>query len=579
MPDPVVLPGNLSETDPEQLQYIRTRALSDTGYLARTLLGYNYDMKGDRPINVGDGGVRPYGPHQSMVDFIDDEGTQFKLLMAPRKSLKSTIMQAYCVRRILLNPNIRILYGTFNDKKAEEFVQAIRNALERPEIVALFGDQRGNFQQEGRSWESGRFTVAGRTNTTLTSPTIRTFSLKTRPTGGRAEIIVSDDLIYEETVKSPEGIENSKNVFSMLFPLLEDGGTLVAVGTKYEDMDLYYELENNTLFKKLVLDAGVRVIQKKDGKLDLELVPGLKEPRFPNLTMDYLKKALQVMSRQGNWRLFSCQYLNVVPSGVGSTFKRSQFQPRKWRRDMMAMSGYLVTDTATSLQDEGCYSVLGYLLLDSVGNYYIADLRVGHFRPSEFLDHFFAMLQHWMKLCNHCGEVWERISMVTWAQSMIQLDPRSKQIRTRPIMTARSGAEQKYIRIDRLEPILRENRLFVLDTVPKKFVDLDGEKVLYDPDGFRDPRTFVKLPAGELVDEFIRLRAHPKRDIADALAMVCECNLDTGRPFCVFRQPSMQQRQQAGLTSPSEDRQNARVNPMQTSADWWDDAYRRVFGD
>lgn len=570
------------QKDDDALNFFRQRCLSDSGYVCRELLGWDHDEdEHDRPINVGTGGVRADGAHGLMVAMLDNPTTHFKLLEAPRGSYKSSILQGFCTRQILVNPNVRILYGMKTDMKVQEKAEGIRQALMRPEVTALFGEQKGDL------WQLDRFTVASRTQINLQEATFNTFSLESLPTGGHYNFIIVDDLIDHENVSTPQAIRTSKKVAELIYPLLTTGGYLIWVGTRYGDEDLYHMLENSPLYshphgERLILGAGVKVVKKDGRDLDLVLEDGRTEPVFPHLTMKKLKQALLAMSREGNFFNFSCQYLNVVPTGQEESFKREHFKPVRWSAEMKGLSGYLLTDTATSEKEEGCYSVIAYCGIDEHDQFYLLDLRVGHWRPTQFVDQFFDVLEKWSRRVNHIAEVWEKISLVQVFKAMIEADSRSKKVRLHTIEVPRFSGDRKMARIHTMERPMMQGRFYVLTPsnleqlgVPKYFDDVDGPKLLWDPNGFRDPRTGIRYPAGELVDEYVRVGAHPKCDIADALSLVSDYSVRSGRRICNYKRPIQVQRTgplpvlgDLSQTAPS----------VVESSDWWQATLNNMYG-
>lgn len=525
-------------TDHQKVAFFKRRCLDDTGFVCRNILGWNFDEYGGKRTNVGTGGVRAKGAHQRIVEFLDREDTRYKLLEAPRGSYKSTIIQGFITRQILKNPNVRILYGMKTDEKVAEKSLAIRNSLEMPLVRDLFGEQRGEL------WDNQKFIVAGRTKKNLQEATVSTFSLKALPTGGHYEFIIVDDLIDHENCKTPESLENAKRVAELIQPLLIAGGTLIYIGTRYDEGDIYAELESNPLFRPpygetVIYGAGVRVRQKDGGGLFLELDESTGGLTFPHLTLELLTERLHGMSRKGDFFTFSCQYLNYVPTGTTAFFKREQFQPLRWGEDMRGLSGYLLTDTATSEKEEGCYSVIAYVLLDVHDNLYLVDLRVGHWRPQQFIEVFFEVLDLWAtgdKAANHCGECWEEISLAEVFEAAIKNDARARRIRLHPIKMPRKKTNDKFARIGRLETPLAKGQFYVVNTVPRTFEDLDGERILWDPEGHTDARSNTKLPGGELVDEFVRFPSTKwKRDIPDTLAMAYEVRVADGYRYVKHR--------------------------------------------
>lgn len=569
----------MNAPSPEQ-EFVRI-ASEDTGFLARHVLGYNYDEDPDtnEKVNIGTGGIRDEGPHKLMVDFLDDRSFLKKHLEAPRGSYKSTLLNAYMARRILADRNIRILYGMHTASKVSEKVMALRNQLEHNELIQRFwGKLRGSH------WESTKFTVAGRTDHGLQEPTLSTFAVDKPQVGGHYDVIILDDLVDSKNSRTKEGIEKVIKVFQMTAPLQANGCTFIVVGTRYADADMYqYILDRNRdpddhrEFKHLILDAGVDVVSDESGKFALD-----GKPLFPHLTLNRLTGEL----RQMDYDMFCSQYLNKVVAGINEPFRREQLRPcNLTSKEMAKLSGFLLTDTAYSQKEEGCYSVLAYVGLDENYDAYVLDLDVGHFTPNMFENKFLDMLERWGPRVNHIKEVMEKTHANEVHMDSMRRKSKERRIRTSIQVVTRGGADQaKERRIMRLQPRLSSGQFFVNSTVPKTFVDLTETKKLYDPAGFHDADSGLNLPDGELVMEFIRFPRYAKNDIVDALADIDGVDKD-GMRFCSWRRPLPRRDRDPqpgqvfkfGPQGLEADNRLRRSNdPMKR--DWWDDLNRRNFG-
>lgn len=560
---------------PEVREFIR-RCLSDTGYICRNLLGWNYDEdEAGTKHNVGNGGVLSHGAHQEMVTLLDNPHTKFKLLEAPRGSYKSTILQGFCVRQLLLNPDVRIMYVCRSDDQAEKKSISIRNAMLLPRVQEIFGPQ------QGAPWDVRGWTVAGRRQTNLATESFSVFSMESMPTGARANFVILDDFIDDKNCTNAEMLEKSKQAYERIQPFIAKGGTLIVVGTRWEDDDLYSELEGSRLFKppygeQLILGAGVVVVRDEEGHVDLE--ESEDGVTFPHLTLDFLRQKLYGMSRKGEAKQFYAQYLNQIVSGRGSVFRRHFFRQLNWGPDMEALSGYLLTDTATSQEKEGCHSVIAYVGLDKVDNLYLLDLRVSHWQPGEFVNVFFDVLETWKDKVNHCGEVWEEISLTTVFNYALESDSRARKTRLNRILVPRTNVKRKDERILRLHAPMYHSHFWVVNTVPRTYDDVDGVHELWNPDGHYDGWTKTNQPSGELVDQFIRLGTHPRKDIADTLAMVLENR--KGRRGMVRRVCSYRPWNPKPAKSLTQTRTDvyraAHSGPDPT--DWWDTVTRNLHG-
>lgn len=556
-----------------ELDAFREGVWTSTGYCCRELLGFNYDEdEGGRHVNVGKGGIVDHGKHKEACDLLDNRSLYYKLIIMPRESRKSSILIGFCVRQVLLNPNIRICYIGQTDAVVKGKAMAIRACLARQEVADLFNEGASLI---GDKWEETEFTVSSRTDHSLQNATFTAFSMDSFPVGGRFNIVICDDLIEAKNVATPEMNKKSKERFAQLQPFIARGGVLIVVGTIWDDEDLYNDLQVNKLFApplggQIVCGAGVRVITDyQTGALDLEVVEtGLT---FPHLTREYLLQKLHGMALKGQYDQFVRQYLNEATSQSAAMFQRKYFQPLRWGPDMQALTGYLVTDTAYGEQDADCFSVVGYVGVDASHNIYLLDLRVGHWDPTEFSNQFFDVLDYWQQRVNHAGECWEKIALNVWAIDAIQKGSRDKKIRLNTIEMTRPSTSQKKARIMRLQPSMRLKRFFVCDTVPRTFTDLDGEKTLWDPEGVWDARLKEKVPGGELVDEFVK--SSGKKDIADALAMILEYEKTKNggmKQLCPYRPYRPKQPKRSLTEQRHEDYVRAEYQQPSTSGDWWE---------
>jgi hypothetical protein len=279
------------------------------------------------------------------------------------------------------------------------------------------------------------------------------------------------------------------------------------------------------------------------------------------------------MSRIGQFEKFVRQYLNETGGGSSAAFQRKFFKPIAWQNDMRTLSGYIVTDTAISDDESACYSVIAYVGLDASDNIYLLDLMVGNPDHHEFGNWFFQMLEEWTPRVNHCGECWESAVLSMAYRNYIIRDSRVRKFRLHTLEMKRPPQSQKEGRINRLQPVMKSGDFYVVDTVPKTFTDSTGEKVLWDPTGFYDARTRVHLPAGELVDEFIRKGG--KKDIPDAIAMVLEHEKTrTGyRRMCRYK-PYRPPDPVASLTEQRDEAYHREQYGSASQEDWWEKTLR-----
>lgn len=492
-----------------------SQALGDTGYMARNLLGFDYDEDEKTGKRIRPGGIRPDGPHAKMVGLLDSD-SRWKHLEAPRASYKTTLLKSYVVRKICEDRNNRVMWASATEPFAIKCVMSIRSMLEHNKrLIEAFG----TFKESGLLWTKKAFTVSGRTDFSNTDPTVWSESVDTNFTGGHPNIIVLDDIVNWNNSSTPDAIEKIRRFFGMALPLLVPGGIIIVNGTRYFEDDLSGHILVNMKdqFEILVLDSGCEPQTTENGRIYLD-----GEPRFEHLTKEYLEKRLRGMAgdlRTNDIRDFQSQYNNRI-TGVGiSEFRRSFFQSMRYEPWMRGMRAYVITDTATLEEERGCLSVVGVIGIDRNRVAYLFDLKAGHWQIYETVRNILDMNDAWRGKLDVNGICIEKTTMNNVFRAVLEQQARQRQMAIHLIgMPRGKAAPTKNQRIRGLSSRFANHDFVVMDSVPKFYDDMGRRELLWDKEGYTDEDTGLKLPAGELVNEFVRFPSYGKRDIADAIA-------------------------------------------------------------
>lgn len=500
----------------DKREWFITQALNDTGFFCRRVLGNTYDLKATKDasglvkterVNENTGGVRRDGPHKLMTEFLDNNTGRGKILLAPRGSYKSTILVGYCMRRLIKERQLRCFYGMHVFDEAKTKLNTIKATFENNVHIRHFwGDMRG------KPWRQEGFNIAG-WDPTAQSMSFEAFGVDKPKTGGHANIIVCDDLVQHKNIRTPDGIQKTKDVFKMLSPILVNGGIIIDCGTLYCNNDLHSWLieEKGDSYDVLSLDAGVEVERNDKGKLYI-----IGTPRFAHLDKERLEAELARM----DYADFCSQYLNRITSGLHQTFERHHFRPIALRDETMRpLTGYCFVDTAVTAKEESCFSVVAYGLFDRADNFYLADCRIGKWPVDEITRQFIAVLEAWTPRCYHKGELLEVTDANYVFKEAFRVAADNANLRLNLIMPRRAGSDDdKERRIKGLGHRFRNGKFYVLSTCPRTFHDLTGERLLFDPEGYWDEKSRSAQPAGFLVDCFTGFPRTNQRDIPDALA-------------------------------------------------------------
>lgn len=520
--DPFVADGEMDAE--KKIQYARERAERDFFYFARFVLGfdrskieYREQVKGReiKKQRIQEGpqwGISALTPHKKIVDILTCGATKVHV-EAPRGTYKSTLLLCWAAWNIVINANVRIFYSMDTHRQAKKRVAKVRQFLEsNVKIRELWP------HIEVAPAGSGAFICSNRTDPTIVDPTMEAGGPDCDFTGSHFDIIILDDIVNFKNVRTADGLENSVEFFNMVQPLLDPGGILAAIGTRYHEQDLWSEILNQSTefggeWECLVLDCGMDLYQKEDKTWALR-----GEPIFPFLDEKVLYGILNSKSQDGGHRTFSSQYLNRCLSADEQIFYRENFKPARraeWHRHI---NWYVLTDTAVTKNDKSCFSVVALVGVDGMDHAWLAKLHIGHWKPSEFRDYLFHTLE-WADNEQYKVKhvVMEKTTANTVFETMFDEEAIRRKMRVRYAKLSRGLTDQsKNQRIQGLDGRMGQGRFHVLDTVDHYYQDLNRTKVLFDPYGWK--KDGPPMPSGELVDQFIKFPSSKWKDIPDALA-------------------------------------------------------------
>jgi hypothetical protein len=180
--------------------------------------------------------------HNQIQDLLKKPGGE-KLILVPRGHLKTSIVTVgYVIQQIVTNPNIRVLIMNGVWDFSRIVLSQIQGYMTDKSILpAIFGP----FNTPDSLWTRERITIAQRTKGTAKEPTITTAGLETSLTGMHFDLILLDDLVNPENVTTKEQKEKVLARYRDCKNLLDPGGKMVVVGTRYATDDLYGQIIEN----------------------------------------------------------------------------------------------------------------------------------------------------------------------------------------------------------------------------------------------------------------------------------------------------------------------------------------------
>jgi len=276
--------------------YIAKRGLNDLYYFTKFILGYNQ-------IAVQ--------PHKEWSKQIVPNQRRI-LFLAPRGHLKTTLITiGYVLQRIIKNRDLRVLLIHAIGKNAKNYLRAIKGHIKGN---LLFRACYGNLDELADKWTENTIIISRR-RAELKEPTIEAVGIGQEIVSEHADLIILDDPVSFGNSRTPTERQKVIDFFLSLPDILEPGGQLIIIGTRWHLFDLYgYIIKHNkSRFKDYQIVVEKAII--KEGKKERALFPS----KFP---LQFLK----ALKREKGSIKFNLQYLNDVAALKEKMFKEKWFR-------------------------------------------------------------------------------------------------------------------------------------------------------------------------------------------------------------------------------------------------------------
>jgi len=253
--------------------------------------------------------------HEEWYDLLQNKFSPIKkypnrlkkyLLLWPRGHAKTTATTFNYVSWMVGNyPNIHVNIVTKTASLAEEILTAL---ITRFEIDAKYKQVFGELKPEQTKKWTNREIIVDRTEISK-DPTLKATGLMGPITGGRSDLIVCDDIIDEENIRTRLQLEKVTTWFNkVLYPTLYPWGGIIVIGTRWSYADIYAEL-----LDKWKGQTDIKQAIQKDGSA---------------LWPEYwsLEKLAERRDEIGTI-YFNCQYQNDPTGMEGDLLKAEWLQP------------------------------------------------------------------------------------------------------------------------------------------------------------------------------------------------------------------------------------------------------------
>jgi predicted phage terminase large subunit-like protein len=428
-----------------------------------------------------------------------DPENKIRLLEMPRGSFKSVGDGIDCVQWIILKPDIRIMFLTATLQLAKDFVKEIKNYFTVDEDSEVTPFQRlfaadirlerakkdGQFQKlnfliaDDDTGKETEFICPARTkgDQKKKEVTIWAGSVGGGKVGKHCDVIKADDAIDEKNTDTPKLIQKTKKRIGMASKLVDPGGYKDNLGTPYAPNDWYNHIRQN------VKNAMILIRPCKWLKKDLNGATAIDRGVSQKDLVDHDWTLLFPVDKHGEEKLSYGRLREVEeedPDGFPSQFlldpygyKKASFpealiyQQTITRDQMPAQlepyTYYLLGDLADTQNQTSDYTVIVVLAVDREGRGYVVEIFRDRYTFAE-ISYVIAKANHDYKPVRIIIEDARGASKLRGDMERASQDLGDKNIPL-DFIKVNNSKSAKSIRIGKLEPKLKDRRLFILNSV------------------------------------------------------------------------------------------------------------------
>ncbi len=370
-----------------------------------------------------------------------------KALLVPRGHLKTSMVTiGKTIQFILNNPNVRILIANQVWDMSRKMLAEIKQHLELSQLNKVFGD----FKSE--SWNQDAIIVAGRTRA-FKEPTVLTTGIEAETTGGHFDVILLDDLVGHQNCQTSEQREKAKRFRRSMVNLLEPGGKLIEVGTRWHLDDTFSEVFENEaeyydIMIRQIVEKGKIIFPKKFNKKWDSATKTWGPSAVPCFDfIDHLKKSMTPAE-------YSAQYMNNPVDEENQIFKPTYFKYYERRPDNLYVA--MTIDPAISEKQAADYFSINVCGMDKNYDIFVLDILKGHWKVSDQINNIFLMYEKWKPSAVGLETVAYQKALKAWLEEKM----RDRGVFFPITELRRSTNETKEFRIKALEPFYREGKVF-----------------------------------------------------------------------------------------------------------------------
>lgn len=259
--------------------------------------------------------------HEKVFRWLSDpDANKRQLLLLPRGHLKSHCIATWCAWEITRKPWTTLVYLSAGEDLAKDQLYAIKNMMTGEVYSKLWPEMINDKEGDREQWSAYSFNVdhPQRKARGIRDHTIIVKTVKANFIGLHADAIIFDDVVVPKTAYSEAGRQEVAKALSQCTSILNAGGSIKAVGTRYHPKDAYQDMYNA---KYKVWDEANREFVSEE---PLWNIMEEKVEDEGDGTGNFLwPRSLSPVT--GEWYGFDIQQLEIIRSDYDSKGERAQF--------------------------------------------------------------------------------------------------------------------------------------------------------------------------------------------------------------------------------------------------------------
>jgi len=180
--------------------------------------------------------------HDDMISVLEGNSPR-KLIVMPRGTFKTSVaVVAYAIWRALKNPNIRIVLDSELFTNSKKSMREISQHLQNEKLISLYGEFKGV-----GVWNESELLINQR-KVVKKEATFTCSGIGAQKTGQHYDLAILDDMNSPQNSNTPENREKVIDHYKYYQSILDPGGEVVIVGTRYHEQDLIGHVLQNEIY-------------------------------------------------------------------------------------------------------------------------------------------------------------------------------------------------------------------------------------------------------------------------------------------------------------------------------------------